>query len=145
MKHRVYINLFSVLISLWAILSAINVLYNFTKSYSELKQWGGKSDYVKRKMIFGDLYDFVLFSKISTAGKDYIYFSDNDMAFYLSRYFVYPQKIYWDNNKAEINETLKSNNISYIVTLNKEISLNNFVNIAIFSTKGFKSKVYKKR
>src|SRR5882724_2591756 len=107
----------SLLIFLWIIFAFFNVLYNTQKSFSEIKEWGFLSDSEKRHKIFGDIYNFIIFIDTNTKNNaQVLIFSDNDMMYLLSRYYLYPRLVNITNNKKELNILISSGKYLYVAS-----------------------------
>jgi hypothetical protein len=121
------------LITLWIILSCVNIFYNAGKSISEIKEWGFLSDSQKRQKIFGDLYSFIkLVDEKTNTNARILIISNENAPYYLARYYLYPKKVYSLSESNFIQEVDKQKKIEYIVSYNKNIFLNNYKKIASF-------------
>lgn len=120
--------IFFILISLWFVIAVFSLTYNSLKAFSEVRTWGGLSDTQKRQKIFGDSYNFINFLKNNTHGKQILFFSNDSEVYYLARYSLYPQEIYW-------NENDKISRFKYIATYNHDLVPNGYELVATFSAK----------
>ncbi len=85
-----------ILIGLWVILSISRIAFNISKLYTEETHWVFLTDEQKREKQFGEKY--VFFKYIKESIKDHsniLLFTDDGMAYYLARYFLYPTTVIW--------------------------------------------------
>ena len=84
------------------------------------------SDTEKRQKIFGDLYTVTMLIEKNTMKKSQILLvSKEKMPYYLTRYYLYPRRIYLNS----------SNKYPYIFVYNTKISTKDYKEIASFSSK----------
>ncbi len=105
---------FLISIIAWFILSVARTGYNFSKFFTEDLKLVTMSDYQKREMVLGDLYDFLIFvNKKLPSKSEFLFFSSNPDVRYLGIYFLYhgiQEYVELGNNNLS-----KTNNFSYIV------------------------------
>jgi len=120
-------------------MSVFNVFYNSVKSISEIKNWAFLSDYQKREKIFGDLFVFIdLINKNTKNKSEILIIAKDEMPFYLSRYFLFPKKVYRQDslNIAQIDKEKK---YQYIAVYNQEVELKNYRQIKMFKSENEKN------
>jgi len=113
------------LLSFWIIIAAFRTFYNFSKLYTEEKDWYMLTSEEKRGKYFGDTHYFLRFLDSSTAKNSSIFFITDDLkSYYLSRYYIYPKKeIYGLHDLIDGRQTLK--NYDYIAIYPVSTSLQN--------------------
>lgn len=129
-----------IILTVWVITSSVSVLCNLLNIPREYRVWGGLSDRQKRQKIFGSVYDFAIFIKDNTKGEDVLLFSKNDMAYFLSRYYLYPQNIYWNQDEKKLLDLAKSMKFRYVVSYDDRLKIKGYQKINSFSSQ--KSKDY---
>ena len=106
---------FYILILLWVLISFFDVCYNSIKFISEAKYWLPLSDTQKRNEIFGDIYNFIIFVEQSTPERSNILIlSNDDKAYYLGRYYLYPRNISVSVNSEDFLNIAKQGNFEYL-------------------------------
>lgn len=117
------------LIVVWTALAAARTFYNFSKLFSEEKEWYFLSDEAKRRKLFGDLYYFFRFVEKNTSREArIIFYAPGGKAYYLGRYYLYPRRLTYAKTENEVRNFVKSNRYDYILsyqTKDKELSENN--------------------
>lgn len=108
--------LFFIIILIWFLLSIGRLVLNLSKIYTEERFWIGLSDENKRTKIFGDVYIFLLnIDKKIKKNNDVIALSKDGKNYFLARYMLYPQKIYWVKTVQEVEKMLKTKKYRYIL------------------------------
>ena len=116
-----------ILIILWIGLSSLDVVYNSLKTVSEAKYWLPLSDSQKRHEIFGDTYDFINFIKNnSSEHASVLIYSNNDMVYYLGRYYLYPREIKAAQNTQQFNLLQQSKKFDYVALFDKTAVISNY-------------------
>lgn len=116
--HAFLIYLSFFLLSVWLVMSFLRTAYNFTKVFTEEKQWLFLSDEEKRIKIFGDSFVLYKFTEINTSKQaNIVIISKDKKAYYLGRYFLYPRKITYASGIKEINLVEKPN---YILVIGRD-------------------------
>lgn len=91
--------------------SLLRTLLNISKIYTEEKSWIFLSEERKKQKLYGDLYYFYRDIKNMTPKTIYL-LSKDGKAYYLGRYLLYPQRIYWTDNETiyhdKVNKTENS-------------------------------------
>jgi hypothetical protein len=114
---------------LWILFAFIALLFNFLKTFSDAHDWLFATDTEKKEKTFGEKYDFVRFVESKTqTSQNLTLWSNDDMVYYLLRYYLYPQRVYFNTDNNYI-----------AVSYNKTLSVP-FYKIASFS--GKRSTVY---
>ena len=90
--------LFLCILLIWGALSLGRTLYNFSKLYTEEKNWVFLSDDAKRQRFFGDRYAVIQFIKQSTAPSSelLIEMSEKDVYdefYFLNIYYLFPRRV----------------------------------------------------
>lgn len=116
-----------ILIILWVIISSFDVTYNSLKTVSEAKHWISLSDFQKRHEIFGDIYNFINFVKNkSSEHTSILIYSDNDMVYYLGRYYLYPREISVAPNAQQFDSLQQSKKFDYVALFDKTTVVSNY-------------------
>ena len=85
-----------ILIGLWIVLTFFRMAFNFSKLYTEETRWIFLNDEQKKEKQFGERYVFFMFVKENIKDKsNIILFTNDGMAYYLARYFLYPTTVIW--------------------------------------------------
>ena len=122
MKKTILFSLIVVLVGI----SFFNVFYNLNKTIVEIKEWAYLTNQQKRQKIFGDPYTVAMLIEKNTMKKSQILLvAKEKMPYYLTRYYLYPRRIYRNN----------SNKYPYIFVYNTKISTNAYKEIASFSSR----------
>ncbi len=128
-------NTLFILIIFFICIAWFNIFYNLNKTVYEMKNWVFLSDTQKRVKIFGELYEITqLIDKNTTKKSKILLVTDKKMLYYLTRYYLYPRRIYPTTAK-ELASTNKQNKYPYIFVYNTKISTNAYKEIASFSSK----------
>lgn len=134
---------FKLLIFLWISIAFLNVFYNSKKTIAEFRDWAPLSDSEKRYKLFGDLYDFIVFTNLHTdKNSSILIYSDADMTHLLSRYYLYPKNTYTTNNKDRVITLVKSNKYDYLAVYNDLLPMKQYKRIARYSSKISSKKGY---
>jgi len=117
---RYWIVFCTLILAAWFFVSFFRTFYNFSKVYTEERQWMFLSDDEKRSKTFGDIYNFLEFIGENTKTHDSIlFFFSNKKYFagtgYLSTYFLYPRQIYFSQFKKDTISIINSKKFDYIV------------------------------
>lgn len=96
MGKRNFKVLFLLLIGLWILLVFSRVIHNISKLYTEETHWIFLTDDQKREKQFGEKYVFLKFvnEKVNSQS-NILMFTNDGMAYYLARYFLYPTTVIW--------------------------------------------------
>lgn len=77
----------------WIGIAFVRTGYNASKLFTEERAWYGLSDEQKRAKQFGDYHYFFRFVQTHTkSGSNIMFFTDDNEAYYLARYYLYPTK-----------------------------------------------------
>jgi len=110
-------NLFYYLLLLWVVIGVLSVTYNINKSFSEIKEWAPLSQDTKNRKLYGDSYSFYKFMRDNSSSGEIFLLTKDSMAFFLPRYLLYPNRIYWvkDQNDffSRINQRKEGNYFVY--------------------------------
>ena len=121
---RLFDLLLIIIIALWFGVSFLRTIYNISKLFSEELSWIRLSNTEKRSRLYGDIF-FVLNALGNNQKKQnkVLLLSSDGKIFFLMRYHLYPQKIFWVTSKNELMKIAK--NYKNIVVYNPdEFSLN---------------------
>lgn len=143
------------LISFWILIAAFRTFYNFSKLYTEEKNWLGLTSEEKRGKYFGDTHYFLRFLDSKTTENSTIFFATYDLkSYYLGRYYIYPgKKIYGIHGLLEKRGKLKDYDYVAIYSSDPKlfdqtrglINMNDYETIATYSGKNNDSGIiYKK-
>jgi len=127
-----------ILFFLWILISTVRTLYNLSKLFTEEKAWMHLSEEEKKNKSYGDIE--IIYRKITGITKkgDCIFLvSQKDTAYFLLRYLLYPQKIYWLNGQADTRNHRTKNchyTLYYQTPVGKDKKGNN-IKIAEFKNK----------
>ncbi|SRR5258708_34681691 len=79
---------------LWISIAISRTGYNVSKLITEEKKWYGLTDEQKKALQFGDLHYFFRFAQTHIkSGTTVFFITDNNEAYYLSRYYLYPTEV----------------------------------------------------
>lgn len=105
-----------IIIVLWIVISVGRTFYNFSKLFTEEREWYNLSDQQKKVKLFGDLDPFFRFVEKNTSPKDSILFlAPGGKAYFLSRYYLYPRRIFYIKDQKEIELTLKKQSYDFLL------------------------------
>lgn len=120
----------------WLLLSVSDVFYNSVKSISEVKSWAFLSDSQKKQMIFGDLYNFLIFIGNHTQKTDHILiFSKDVRTFFYGAYTLYPRIISVADNNHDFTKQIGRTNFDDIVLYDQYQNLDGYRLVASYSSK----------
>lgn len=132
MKNKILLSI----ISIWIILAVFGVAYNCVKSVAEIKTWAFLSDAQKKEMLFGDLYDFLVFiEKHTNKNAHILIFSKDVRTFYYSIYNLYPRIISVATNKQDLAKSLAKTKYDYVVLYDQNASVSGYKLEASYSSK----------
>lgn len=107
---RVHLFLKKLLILLfltWFILALTRLCFNYIRAVTLEKKWIQYTDSQKRKEIYGDIYTVLQYiNTYYPTESNMLLISRDGKEYFISRYILYPKKIYWD--EIEKNESKKS-------------------------------------
>lgn len=128
--------MFLLLILGWLLLSVFDVFYNSVKSVSEFKTWAFLPDGQKKEMIFGDLYDFLIFVGNHTKESDHLLiFSKDVRTFYYGAYTLYPRIISVADNRQDFSRLFERNKFKYVVLYDNSMTLSGYTLVASYSSR----------
>ena len=108
---------FWIVICSWFILATIRTIYNFSKVFTEEKDWIFLTEDQKRQKIFGDLNSFLKFVEKNTSPNSSILFlGPGGKSYYLGRYYLYPRRLVYITNPKEIENVIKNCSYTYFLT-----------------------------
>lgn len=150
-KIKIIVDLF---IFLWILVSLARLLSYYYQFLSNDIKLFALSDSSKRQQFYGDMYPvFQLIGKSSRINTLYLLSKDGKQYFY-GRYAMYPKKIYWVESLKELQESVKTNQINYLLMYhptdfkNKQLQAylkSHFVNYQnIYYHNSLSSVIYKK-
>ena len=120
----------------WIIIAVFNVGYNFLKTFSEVREWGYLSDAEKRHKIFGNNHEFfTLIKEHSPNNTKILIFSQDDMARFLSIYYLYPRRVTTTTDKEVFLKNIEKKTYPYIASYNFTFDTRDYEKIASFSSK----------
>jgi hypothetical protein len=120
----------------WILLAVFDVFYNSVKSVSEFKTWFFLSDVQKKQMIFGDLYDFLIFIGDYTQKSDHILIYSKDVrTFFYGAYTLYPRIISVADNNPDFTKLIGKTKFDYVVLYDDKQNFNGYQLIASYSSK----------
>lgn len=127
-RKKIYQAIICIVVSFWLVLSVVRVGYGYLKIYTQEKDIIFLSDEQKKQIQFGDLHNFYTFVNTHTESNSKIAFlSPGRKAYFLSRYYVHPRKIYYAQDTQSLEYIMKAKKIDYIVvyqTPDKELNEN---------------------
>ncbi len=112
------------LLLLWIVVSAVRTVSNFSKIFTEEKEWMGLSDYQKNNKYFGNIFSLLYNTSKYTSSNSRIGFYSGGREFYLGRYELYPRRTIWYHTPQELIANLKTRNIQYAIVYGKNLSSN---------------------
>lgn len=103
------------LLGVWVLFASLRMMYNFSKLYTEEMQWFFLSDYDKREKLFGDIH--LLYTNLNPVidNHDVLLLTKDGKEFFLGRYYLYPQKIYWAKSEDEAVKLIKTRKYPFFV------------------------------
>lgn len=105
------------ILAIWFIIALGRTLYNFSKVYTEDRQWITVSDDTKRLKIFGDLYTYTQFIDKNTTNKSSILSEYmDDRTYYYGRYSLFPKTFVNYVSSRETEKKLINNRYDYFAT-----------------------------
>lgn len=133
---------------IWVFLAFGNIVLNYVKAGTQENSLFFLSEQQKKHVIFGDLYNVLELINSTTPISSHILLYTNDpRAFYFGIYTSYPRIISVAKTPKElINETQRVK-FMFIVTYNNSLALNNYQQIASYTSKTSKNFgiVYKRK
>lgn len=144
-SKKVRENIIFALLLLWVIIGVLGVVYNTRKGFFEIREWGFLSQEDKKHKLFGDYYAFYKFLKANSNSEDIVLFTNDPMAFFLPRYFLYPQRIYWISYEKDfLSKLTQSKNETFFI-YDLDFDLKDHIVVATFSAKSKKSGFFIKK
>jgi len=118
---------------LWAFIAFGRTIFNASKLITEERKWVFLTDEEKREKQFGEKHLFFRFVQKNTDSNSNILFFTNDgMAYYLARYYLYPTTVIWGERQFVEWKNDINRNYDYVMyypylktTLPEKITVNN--------------------
>lgn len=110
----------AMVIVLWLVISILRSFFNISKVFTEDWPWIFISDSQKKSILYGDSYPLAACLNKNIPGNNTaLFISDDGMLFYLTRYLVYPVKLYWLTTNQDALQSAKKYGITFIVKTNE--------------------------
>ena len=115
--------LFFLLVCIWIGLSLLAVSVNAMRFVTDYREWGVLTDTQKRQKLFGERYTFsILMNEKTNKNAHILFYTDDEMAFYISRYYLYPKTIIFEHDKKKAIEAIKEKKFPYLAFFNRSLS-----------------------
>lgn len=100
-----------IFITLWFLIAFFRTFFNLSKLITEEPRWYFLSTEEKKEKQFGEMHLFFRFAqKIVPPRSNILLYTENGMAYYLSRYYFYPTTVIWGERQfTEWNNDINRN------------------------------------
>lgn len=103
LKNNLFPSLFLAVFFLWFLISFFRLIYNVIRIDAEEKNWLHYTDAQKRQVLYEDIYDVIGYLNSHYLTKrSLLIVSSDGKPYFVARYFLYPQLVYWDKLESHL-------------------------------------------
>ena len=126
---------FFYLLMIWIFIGFFNVFYNSLKSYSEAKQWLFLTNEQKLYVLYGNVVNvYTLINKSSDVNAKTLLYTNDNMLFFLIRYYIYPKKIIWVTNEKNYQKQIATKTFTFLIDCEQKMGKSGYKKIANFNS-----------